>query len=128
MSQSETVTLYQRIGGAPTVDRLVADFYNRVLSDSELSPFFVDVDTEALRRMQREFFGAALDGPIRYDGMALSHAHSARGIDRRHVARFVEHLLASLQGCGIDDEDVRRIIARINTYVDDVVGGTGPSG
>lgn len=128
MTSPETDNLYQRIGGAPAIDRLVVDFYNRVLADGELAPFFEQSDIEALRRMQREFFSAALGGPLRYDGLSLGHAHHGRGIGRKHFARFVEHLLASLESCGIGEADSSRVIARINTHADDVVGGAGLSG
>ena len=60
------------------------DFYNRVLSDPELAPFFEASDIDKLRRMQREFFSVALGGPIRYDGQSLSYAHHGRGIRRTH--------------------------------------------
>jgi hemoglobin len=128
VTEPERDNLYLRIGGASTVDKLVVDFYNRVLSDPQLAPFFEDTDTEKLTRMQREFFSAALGGPVRYDGLSLSHAHHGRGIGRRHFARFVEHLLAGLEAVGIDEADSSRVIARIDTYVDDVVGGAGLSG
>lgn len=128
MTEPERDNLYERIGGAPTVERLVVDFYNRVLADPHLAPFFEDTDRAKLERMQREFFSAALGGPIRYDGLSLSHAHHGRGIGRRHFARFVDYLLASLRGVGIDEEAASRVIARIDTYADDVVGGAGLSG
>jgi hemoglobin len=128
MTEPERDNLYQRIGGAATIDRLVVDFYNRVLSDPELAPFFEASDIDKLRRMQREFFSVALGGPIRYDGQSLSYAHHGRGIRRTHFARFVEHLLASLESCGIDEGDSTRVIARINSYSDDVMGGAGLSG
>ena len=128
MSEPETNDLYQQIGGAAAIDRMVVDFYNRVLSDAELSHFFADSDMVALRNMQREFFSAALGGPLGYDGLTLSHAHHGRGIERRHFARFVEHLLDSLRGCGLDEADCVRVIARIDTHIDDVVGGAGLSG
>ena len=90
-------TLYQRIGGLTGVTALIDDFYDRVLVDPELAPFFENTSMDALRLMQRELFCAALDGPVEYTGTHLSHAHQGRGIGRHHFSRFADHLLDTLQ-------------------------------
>jgi len=115
-------SLYDRIGGEATLPPLVGAFYERVLADPELAPFFADASLERIRNMQREFFGAALGGPIRYSGRSLVEVHAGRGIRVRHFARFVEHLLETLQTLEIDDDDVYEVIARVNTYVDQITG------
>ena len=120
--------LYDRIGGDATIYRLVSDFYNRVLTDPLLAPVFEGADVQRLQNMQRIFFAAALGGPVVYEGRSMAHAHHGRGITRKHFARFVEHLLATLQGFGLNERDTREIIARINTYSDEVIGGHGSSG
>lgn len=121
-------TLYQRIGGEETVAALVGAFYRRVMADEELGPFFARTSIEKLESMQREFFAAALDGPVEYSGRSLSEAHHGRGIRRRHVARFVAHLLATLEDQGLEERDVVEIYARINTYVDEITGRTTVDG
>ncbi|NNL66171.1 MAG: group 1 truncated hemoglobin [Myxococcales bacterium] len=115
-------TLYDRVGGEAGIERFVDAFYGRVLGDPELAPFFEGTSMDRLRNMQQEFFGAALDGPIRYGGRSLTEVHAGRGIEVRHFARFVEHLLETLQGEGLDEDDVYEIIARVNTYVDQITG------
>ncbi len=115
-------TLFERVGGEAGIERFVDAFYARVLGDPELAPFFEGASMDRLRNMQREFFGAALDGPVRYGGRSLVEVHAGRGIEVRHFARFVEHLLKTLQGQGFDDDDVYEIIARIDTYVDQITG------
>ncbi len=115
-------SLYDRIGGTEALDRLMQAFYGRVLGDPELAPFFENSSMDHLRNMQREFFGAALDGPIRYGGRSLVAAHAGRGIEIRHFARFVEHLLETLKDQGFDEDDVYEVIARVNTYVDQITG------
>lgn len=116
-------SLYDRIGGEAAIAAMVDEFYDRVLADPELAPFFERTPMDKLRRMQREFFSAALGGPVRYTGKPLSHAHHGHGIERPHFARFVEHLLDTLQAHGVSENESREIIARINTYADEIVGG-----
>ena len=127
MSDAEP-TLFDKIGGPEGVKSLVNDFYERVLEDEALAPFFKDVAIGKLQNMQYEFFGAALGGDVHYSGLSLSHAHQGRGIEREHYERFVNHLLATLKGIDAEPEDTSRLIARINTYVEDVIGGGGLDG
>jgi hemoglobin len=117
-------TLFERIGGEAGVAALVQAFYERVLADPELRPFFADTPMERLRTMQRAFFSAALDGPVVYDGRALAAAHHGRGIRPPHLRRFVDHLLATLRSQGIGEADALAIRDRIETYADEITGDT----
>ena len=121
-------TLFERLGGESKIAELVDDFYNRVLADPELGPFFKDTSMGKLLRMQREFFSAALDGPFTYTGRPLSHVHHGRGITRGHFARWVDHLFDSLKHCDINEQDVNDIISRMNTYVGEITGEFGITG
>ena len=107
---------------------VVDDFYDRVLADPELKPFFKNASIGKLRRMQHEFFSAALDGPITYSGRPLSHVHHGRGITKHHFALYVGHLIDTLQDQGINDQDAQEIIGRINTYANEITGYVGSAG
>lgn len=120
--------LFDRLGGAPGVMRMIDRFYARVLADAALRPYFEDVQMHKLQRMQFEFFSAALGGPTAYSGRTVQHAHQGRRIPREHFQAFVEHLFETLKDSGLSDDDRYTIIARINTYADDVIGnGSAPS-
>lgn len=120
-------TLYERIGGDEAIAEALYDFYRRVFADPELSPFFEGVEAERLEGMQREFFSAALDGPVRYSGRPLHEVHADLGIELRHLSRFLDHLMEALAERAIDEADRYDIRSRINTYADDITGAT-PSG
>ena len=121
-------TLFERVGGEQVIAELIDEFYDRVLVDPELKPFFKDTSVDKLRRMQREFFNAALDGPITYTGRPLSHVHHGRGITKHHLAIYVDHLIDTLRGRGINDQDVQDIISRISTYASEITGDLGSVG
>lgn len=126
MTNDEQDTLYDRIGGEDGVTRLVDSFYDRVLADPQLRPFFEDTPMEKLRRMQRQFFTAALGGPVEYSGKPMDRAHAGRGITAKHLQRFVDHLLATVQDeFELDEEDESAITDRIWHYADDVTGSYG---
>jgi len=123
-------SLYERIGGAAAIEALVDRFYVRVIADDGLRPYFDHVALDKLQRMQVEFFSAALDGPVSYSGRSMTHAHQGRRITRMHLQAFVRHLFATLVDYPLSEDDRYAIIARINTYADDVLGsgGSGPAG
>jgi len=121
-------TLFERIGGEQMIAEVVDDFYDRVLADPELKPFFRNTSIDKLRSMQREFFGAALDGPTTYTGKPLSHVHHGRGITKHHFTLFVNHLLDTLRDRGINDQDVTDIISRISTYAEEITGDISSAG
>ena len=127
MSTPET-TLYDRIGGADGVVRLVSKFYNLVLADEELSPFFAHTPVDRLLNMQQEFFASALDGPIRYTGRSLAEAHHGRGIQMKHFGRFVAHLLTSLQEFSLSAKEIDEIIARVSTQANKVTEDSNVDG
>lgn len=122
----EDISPYQRIGGREGVERLVLAFYTRVLADGELAPFFFGRELKKLRHMQHEFFSAALGGDVEYTGRPIIHAHMGLGISSDHFRRFSGHLLDTLGDFPLSDDERYQLIARIDTYMDDVVAaGTG---
>jgi hemoglobin len=121
-------TLYERVGGEAGVAQLVGQFYERVLADPELGPFFAHIPMDALRRMQVEFFTSALGGPPHYSGRPLAHVHHGRGITHAHLRRFTEHLLATLESLALDRQDVQRIYERIALEADEIAEEAGGLG
>lgn len=125
---SDNGSLYDQIGGQPTIDRLIDNFYVRVLDDPELEPFFRDVSMDSLRRMQREFFAAALGGPVQYSGLELSYVHQGRGIRIHHFSRFTDHLLETLQDIGVPEAASHAILGEIAKYAGDITGNVSSDG
>lgn len=127
-SMSAENSLFDRIGGETVVEGLIDTFYDRVLNDEVLKPFFEHTPMDKLRRMQREFFAAALDGPIKYSGKPLAYVHQGRGIKPSHIGHFVGHLIDSLKDANLDADDVSEIIDHINKYADELTGGGSVDG
>lgn len=121
-------TLFERVGGEQAISGLIDEFYDRVVADPDLKPFFKNTSMEKLRRMQFEFFSAALDGPILYTGRPLSHVHHGRGITKNHFALYVDHLIGTLRDHGINEQDVNDLVGRISTYANEITGDIGSTG
>lgn len=119
-------TLYSRIGGDAAIVSLLDKFYGRVLNDPDLREFFSNSSIEQLKTMQREFFAAALDGPVKYAGNDLSHIHQGLGIQPKHFRLFVNHLISVLEEEHlISRRDAMDIVFRIATYFEQIIGDAG---
>lgn len=116
----QTQTLYERVGGEAGVSRLIGSFYDRVLADPQLSPFFAHTPMEKLQRMQVEFFTSALGGPLQYSGRPLAHVHQGHGITKAHLRRFTEHLLATLETLALSKHEIQSIYNRIALEADEI--------
>lgn len=115
-------SLYERIGGAPAVERLVAALYERVQRDPELAPFFAKTPMDRLRHMQREFLAVALGEETDSEAWDLARAHGGRGIQAEHYVRFVRHLVEALTDIGVSMDDAGAVANRLAIVERDVTG------
>ena len=122
MTQVSAPTLYERLGGAVSIDAAVDAFYGRILADPELAPFFARVDLRRLRGHQRAFLAMALGGPDRYRGRDLGEAHRHLAIDDHHVDLVAGHLAAVLTGLGVPADLVDEVITAVDGLRDVVLG------
>lgn len=122
------VTLFERLGGAESVFRIVNRMYDLVLADEELSPFFENVETERLRKMQFEFIASALGGPVAYSGGELQAVHQGKGITAQHFAKFVGHLATAMEEHQASPQDVDEMLGQIAIYKDRIVGDANVDG
>lgn len=125
-------TLFDRIGGEEGISKLIDVFYDRVMGDPELSPFFAHTETSKLRAMQKEFFSEALGGPLFYSGRSMREVHAGRGIKKSHLRRFTDHLLEVLREhqdeLALTSQDIDAIYSRIALEADEISGGGSEAG
>ena len=77
----------------------VSLFYEKVLADPELAPFFEGMDMPELIHKQVAFMTMAFDGPHDYTGRDLATAHAPlvkRGLTDKHFDRVAVCLKDSL--------------------------------
>ena len=115
-------SLYAEIGGREAVEAVVDDFYDRVLDDELLQPYFEGVDMEELYTHQVQFVSAVAGGPVAYDGADMQSAHEGMGITEEAFARVATHLDAALRANGVDEEAAEAIIGEVAALEGDVIG------
>jgi truncated hemoglobin YjbI len=117
--------LYEKVGGAGTIRELVRIFYDRVLADPRLAPFFPDTDMASLRAKQVMFLTMLLGRTRTFSGKDLSAAHAgarAQGLADEHFDALLGHFAASMRDLGVADDYIREVIARIQTTRNAVLG------
>ena len=122
MTVTNTPTLFQRLGGSVSIDVAVDQFYDRLLDDAELAPFFEGVPMGRQRAHQKAFLAMALGGPASYEGRGLDEAHAALTIDDRHVDLVAGHLAGVLLALGVAPELVDEVIAAVDGLRATVLG------
>jgi truncated hemoglobin YjbI/ankyrin repeat protein len=107
-------TVFDRIGGQPTVDRLVDSLYDRFATDAVLRPFFGSSLTKG-RDRQKRFFAEWLGGPPRYSESAwgaLHRHHEDLPITRAVAERWLDQLRGALHDAVPADGDATVILER----------------
>jgi len=121
LARSTRRSLYQAIGGAPVLEKVVDAFYLRVLGNARLAAFFAHTDLEELKRHQREFLGLVLHGPEQYTGRSMHEAHAGRGITAADFDRMLIYFNEAFAIAGVPEPLVARALAAVAPYRQEIV-------
>jgi hemoglobin len=116
-----TSSLYDELGGEPTVTEAVDRFYRRVLDDADLAEAFVGVDVDRLKAHQVDLFTKVLGGPDTYGGRSLAVAHQGLGITDAQYDKVGEHLIAVLVDLGAGDRAVSAVGSTLTAIRPDII-------
>ncbi|WP_236056404.1 group 1 truncated hemoglobin [Mycobacterium sp. SM1] len=119
--------IYERIGGYEAIERVVADFYERVLADDRLAGFFSGTNLNRLKGRQAEFLAAAFGGPEPYTGVSMKRAHQGRGITMRHFNLVAGYLGDALSAAGVPAETVDEILALVAPLAGEIASDHAPA-
>lgn len=107
-------SLFDAVGGLPTLQRAHKIFYDKVYAHFWLKHFFAGHNQEAIENRQTSFMAEKMGGPVEYWGKEMKHAHEAMYITRELFE--VRHALLeeSLRETGVP-EDIRERWLRIDS-------------
>jgi truncated hemoglobin YjbI/ankyrin repeat protein len=107
--------LFERIGGQPTIDRIVDLLYEEIGGDDQLRPLFPR-DLAGTRSMQKLFFAEWLDGPRHYSARAyqgLGPGHAGLPITQALARRWLGHFRRAMAAAVEAEDDRRAIFAQV---------------
>ena len=119
-----TQSLFEKIGGEPTLDAAVDLFYRKVLGDGRVSRFFDDVDMDVQRAKKKSFLSMLFGGPEVYTGQNLRDAHKHLvddGLDDFHFNVYAVHLQNTLEILGVRADLVNQVMAIAASTRNDVL-------
>ena len=106
------MSLYDQLGQGPGISTAVAAFYERVLADPSLQPYFAGSDVDRVKAHQVALLSTVTGGPATYGGRTLAAAHGRLGVTGPHFDRVVQHLGDTPDELGVD-ADVRDQVAAV---------------
>ncbi len=124
MSPRDLETLYETIGGRPRINAAVELFYQKVLADKSLRPFFEKVGMDHLRERQSMFVSMLLGGRVVYTGKDIHAAHEPprkMGMNESHFDLFLKYFRESLEEVGVPPEKLDKIIKLLEASRDVVL-------
>ena len=116
------MAIYDEIGGKDGVAVAVDVFYEHVLGDEVLAPYFDGADMRRQKAHLRAFLATALGGPEVYAGRSMAVAHAGLRITHDAFDRVVGHLVATLTALGVAQATIGAIGGRLAPLRADIVG------
>jgi len=118
-------TLYERLGERDGIRAVVDDFYDRLVADDDLGPYFEGANVESLRRTQTDFLCEAAGGPETYDAAPVREAHLDVPFTPADIQRAVELLYESLDAFDVPDDDADRVVEAVAAHEADLLADSG---
>jgi hemoglobin len=118
-------SLYQRVGGESAIMAAATLFYDKVLADPQLAPFFASLDMEQQVSKQVGFLSWAFGGPERYAFRPLGQAHArlrTMGLSDQHFDRVAGHLADTLHDLGIAEDLIEEALRIVEGTRAEVLG------
>lgn len=120
--------LFEQFGGEQAVILVVKEFYERILTDAELSPFFIGIDLSALQRKQKWFITSILMSSTEGTGSYMERAHRKlvrkKGLNENHFDKAIAHLDMAMQNAKIEQEPREKLIMSAKLLKHAVLGNT----
>jgi hemoglobin len=127
--QSQTTSLYERLGGIYPIAVVVDDFIDRVMTDARLNanPAVNEahhkVPPAGFKYLVTEMVGWASGGPQKYTGRPMRESHEHLNITPKEWDAFMDDLQQTLDKFKVPAAEQEELKAIVNsTYGDIVIG------
>lgn len=114
-------SLFERIGGKDAVSAAVEDFYQKVLADPLLSPFFESTDIKKQIAKQKMFLTYAFGGMPNYSGKNMREAHQHLNLKEVHFDAVAGHLKTTLEDLNVPGDLQDEVMTIVASTHDDVL-------
>lgn len=126
----ENATLYDRMGGAATIRRIVDQFYPRVQADSELKDLFPEDITPVQEKQYRfltQFFGGPALYAEKHGHPMLRARHMPFPIDERRARAWLRCMAAALMTVEMEESLREEVFQRLSFTAAHMINTGSPS-
>lgn len=120
------MSLYTSLGGENTIQAVTSEFYQRVISDEQLAPFFDGIDMARQSGMLTAFLAMATGGPAAYSGQSLREAHAGLQITDEDFDLVIGHLARTLAAFNVDTDVISQVAALTGSVRNEITGRAAP--
>jgi hemoglobin len=107
-----TSTLYQRLGEAEGIARLVDDIIDAHLANPLVKTRFEKItDMAHIKKLSREFLAMGSGGPQAYSGKGMLAAHKGMNVSEQEFLEVIDDIVGVLNKNGIDEDSKKDVLA-----------------
>jgi hemoglobin len=117
----EAASLYERMGGTPTVTDVVSELIDQAATDPQTRRSFADSDLPRIKRLLVEQICALSGGGCVYTGDSMRDVHAGLGITQAELYRLVQDLRDALIRHGVGLRERNELLRLLAPMKRDVV-------
>jgi len=120
-SETGSATLFERLGGMPAIEAVVADFIGNVAADERINAPFAVSDLKLLRQRLVEFVCVAAGGPCKYTGRDMRTVHKGMGITNAQFDALVGALVKTLEKLKVPEKEKGELLGALGPLREQIV-------
>ncbi|HNA28474.1 MAG TPA: group 1 truncated hemoglobin [Thiobacillaceae bacterium] len=117
----ETATLYDRLGGRPGIEAIVADIWNNHVSNPLIAKRYANSDPANVKRLVTEMCCAGFGGPETYTGKDMIAAHKGMNINDTEFVAVCDDVLKALDKNNVGKRERDEILCILYSLKGEVV-------
>jgi hemoglobin len=114
-------SLFERMGGAPVVAKVVDQMLDLSMADPRTKRSFQKINLKRLREKLNEQVCALSNGPCQYTGDSMKEVHAGLDITDAEFNGLVEHLITALDDNGVGLREKNELIKLLAPMKRDVI-------
>ncbi len=117
-----TTTLYQRLGGAEGIARLVDDAVAAHLANPLIKTRFEQIkDLAHVKQLSREFFNAGSGGSSNYTGKGMRAAHKGMNVSEQEYLAATDDIIEAMDKNGIEEDAKKDVLAILYSLKGEII-------
>lgn len=126
IDNTQNTTLYDRLGRAEGISRLVDDIVAAHMSNPAIKSRFLPYQSEpekleTVKQHLRTFLSAGTGGPGQYEGRSMPEAHKGMNISEHEYMAALDDIMGALRKNGIDEASRKDILAIAYSLKEEIV-------